>query len=183
MTVAPIQCPHCHQSVPANAQVCPHCGIYLRVPDQSHPVALLGVAQTPASSVPNSPIVQQMAPASAPLSPVATAQSLPEALKQIDASASTNLTISGGLIAFYSGAIFAGKVAAPPFSAFIYALPVILLLITMILSLRVFYPGGYLTDDYPKLFRTKDARLRHSSLLLQISVGFLAVAVFVYLTR
>ncbi len=57
------------------------------------------------------------------------------------------------------------------------------MLITIILSARVFYPAGYLTDDYPTLFKKKDERLRYSLLLLEISVALLAVSVFVYLVR
>jgi hypothetical protein len=132
--------------------------------------------------------VQPHAPSTSVLPPaflprVATAEALPEVLKQLDAAAGTNITISGVLVAFYAGAIFAGKVEAPAFQALVYALPVVLLLLTIIFSLRVYYPAGYLTDDYPKLLRTKDARLRYSSLLLEISVGVLAVSVFVYLLR
>ncbi len=179
MAVAQNQCPNCHQVVPANVRVCPHCGVYLELPGQGHPDALLGVAQTPEPHPSSSTIVSLQAP----LPLVATVQSLPDAVKQLDAAASTNVTISGVLIAFYAGAIFAGKVQAPVFNALIYALPVVLLLITIILSLRVFYPVGYLTDDYPTLLRTKDARLRYSTLLLEISVALLAVSVFVYLTR
>lgn len=170
MAVTHTQCPNCHQMVPANARSCPHCGVYLQLPDQGHPETLLGVAQTHALSSQNLPLV-------------ATAQALPDALKQLDAAATTNLTISGVLIAFYAGAIFAGRVQAPLFQAFVYALPVVLLLVTIILSIRVFYPAGYLNNDYPRLLRTKDARLRYSSLLLEISVGILALSVFVYLLR
>lgn len=170
MAVVRTQCPNCHQTVPANARSCPHCGVYLQLPGQSHSETLLGVAQAHASSTQNLPLV-------------ATAQSLPDVLKQLDTAATTNLTISGVLIAFYAGAIFAGKVQAPAFQALVYALPVILLLVTIILSIRVFYPTGYLTDDYPRLLKTKDARLRYSSLLLEISVGVLALSIFVYLTR
>ncbi len=177
MAVAPTQCPNCHQTVPADVKACPHCGVYLQLPAQSqvHGEALLGVVQ------PHAPSTSVLPPA--PLPRVATAEALPEALKQLDSAAGTNITISGVLVAFYAGAIFAGKVEAPPFQALVYALPVVLLLLTIIFSLRVYYPAGYLTDDYPKLLRTKDARLRYSSLLLEISVGVLAVSVFVYLLR
>lgn len=182
MNVAQMQCPNCHQTIPVNTKACPHCGVHFELPGQgqAHSDTLLGVAQTPAQS---SVILGQILPPPSPLPRVATAETLPEALKQLDAAASTNITISGVLIAFYAGAIFAGKVQAPVFNALVYASPVILLLLTIIFSLRVFYPGGYLTDDYPTLLRTKDARLRYSSLLLTISVGVLAVAVFVYLIR
>lgn len=183
MTDAQTRCPNCHQSVPADAKACPHCAVYLQLPGQGNANALLGVARVPAQQTTATTVVEPVAPVSAPLPIVATAQALPDALKQLDTAASTNLTISGVLIAFYAGAIFAGKVQAAAFEALIYALPVVLLLVTVILSVRVFYPGGYLTDDYPTLLRTKDARLRHSSLLLEISVGVLAVAVFMYLMR
>lgn len=172
MAAAHSQCPNCHQSVPADAQACPHCGVYLRLP--GHANALPPVIQTP----------RPLALQSAPLPPIALEQALPDAVKQLDTAATTNVTISGVLIAFYAGAIFAGKVqASTAFYALIYALPVLLLLVTIILSVRVFYPTGYLTDDYPTLLRTKDARLRYSSLLLEISVAVLAVSVFVYLVR
>lgn len=180
MAVAHTQCPNCHQSVPEGVKACPHCGVYLQLPGEGHVDAVLGVAQPPAST----PIISvQAVPASDPLPPVATALALPDALKQLDAAASTHLTISGVLIAFYAGAIFAGKVVAPALNALLYALPVLLMLVTVILSVRVFYPGGYLTDDYATLLKIKDARLRHSSLMLEISVAVLAVAVFAYLVR
>lgn len=72
---------------------------------------------------------------------------------------------------------------ASPLNALVYASAVVLLLITIILSVRVFYPAGYLTDDYPTLFKKKDERLRYSLLLLEISLALLAVSVFVYLIR
>src|SRR5262245_16921482 len=145
MTVAHSQCPNCHQAVPEYAKACPHCGVYLQLPAQSHAESLLGVAQ---------------AAAQAPLAPMATAQSLPDALKQLDATANTQITISGVLVAFYAGAIFASKIQAPAFEAFIYSSPVVLLLVTIILSVRVFYSAGYLKDDYSTLLRIKEARLR-----------------------
>lgn len=173
MAVAHTQCPNCHQMVPAHVKSCPHCGVYLQLPGQGRSETLLGVAQMP----------EPRASSAQSLPPVATVQALPDALKQLDTAASTNLTISGVLVAFYAGAIFAGKVQAALFQALVYALPVVLLLATIILSIRVFYPAGYLSDDYPMLLKTKDARLRYSSLLLEISVGVLALAVFVYLLR
>jgi hypothetical protein len=59
------------------------------------------------------------------------------------------------LIAFYTGAIFAGKVSASKdyFRASIYALPLALLLAAIILALRVFYPDGYLSDTYERLIK------------------------------
>ncbi|HEY0753272.1 MAG TPA: zinc-ribbon domain-containing protein [Ktedonobacteraceae bacterium] len=182
MAVAQTQCPHCHQTVPANVRTCPHCGVYLQLPAQNRPAAVLGVAQ-PSESSASSLVSAPLFISEQPLPPIATAQSLPDVLKQLDAAASTHLTISGVLIAFYAGAIFAAKIQASVFQALVYALPIILLLVTVILSVRVFYPAGYLTDDYPTLLRTKDARLRYSSLLLEISVGLLAISVFVYLMR
>src|SRR6185437_9150927 len=101
MAVAHTQCPNCHQSVPEGVKACPHCGVYLQLPGEGHADALLGVAQPPAST----PIISvQAVPASDPLPPVATALSLPDVLKHLDAAASTHLTISGVLIAFYAGA-------------------------------------------------------------------------------
>jgi hypothetical protein len=44
------------------------------------------------------------------LTPGELKRPLPDVVKQFDASATTNITIVGVLIAFYSGAIFAGKV-------------------------------------------------------------------------
>src|SRR5579883_1280297 len=169
------RCPNCHQLVPAEAHSCPHCGVYLQLPAHAHPQqenaqgSLLGVAR----------------PAPPPSTPkIALEQSLPDAIKQLDTAATTNITISGVLIAFYSGAIFAGKVLASQFFyALVYALPIVLLLIAIILSVRVFYPAGYLTDDHAALLKTKDERLRYSSLLLEISVAMLAISVFVYLLR
>ena len=175
MAVVQNQCPHCHQPVPAGAHQCPHCGVYLQLPDQGRQArpqqeatqgSLLGVAQ-PVSSTPR-------------LSP----EALPNAIKQIDSAATTNITISGVLIAFYAGAIFAGKVQADAaFKALIYALPIVSLLIAIILSIRVFYASGYLSENYETLLKKKDERLRYSSLLLEISVALLAISVFVYLIR
>lgn len=160
-----IQCSHCQQPLPVGAHVCPHCG-------------------TPVQGLDPSSSLSVHTPAPAQLPPIGLQGALPDALKQIDAAATTNITISGVLIAFYAGAIFAGKVLATEFYyALIYALPIVLLLITIILSLRVFYPVGYLTNDYPALLKTKDARLQVSILLLELSVALLAVSVFVYLQR
>lgn len=171
------QCPNCHQTVPADAHACPHCGVYLQMPDYPG-----FAAHAQAQHGPLPPEVATPRPAALP--PVAFERSLPDTIKQLDAAATTNITISGVLIAFYAGAIFAGKVLAGPiFNAMIYASPVLLLLITIIFSARVFYPAGYLIDDYPTLFKKKDERLRYSLLLLEISVALLAVSVFVYLVR
>ena len=175
MAVTQNRCPNCHQTVPAEAHSCPHCGVYLQLPGHERPQpegahgSLLGVAQ----SAPPPPTPR-----------LALEQSLPDAVKQLDTAATTNITISGVLIAFYSGAIFAGKVqASQTYYAVIYALPILLLLFAIILSVRVFYPAGYLTDDYPTLLKTKDERMRYSSLMLEISVAMLAISVFVYLLR
>jgi len=170
------QCPNCHQSVPADAHACPHCGVYLQMPDYP---GFAAHAQAQSAPLPH----EVTTPRPPDLPPVAFERSLPDVIKQFDSAATTNITISGVLIAFYAGAIFAGKVIASPLNAIVYASPVVLLLITVILSVRVFYPAGYLTDDYPTLFKKKDERLRYSLLLLEISVALLAVAVFVYLIR
>lgn len=110
--------------------------------------------------------------------------SLPDIVKQFDTSATTNITIAGVLIGFYAGAIFAGKVlAAAVFSALVYALPLCLLLAAIVFALRVFYPDGYLTDDYLALIKKKEQRLRFSSIFLEIAIGVMIIATFVYLLR
>jgi hypothetical protein len=111
-------------------------------------------------------------------------KSLPDIVKQFDQTAGTNMTIAGVLIAFYSGAIFASKVLSTDLLyALVYALPLCLLLCTIIFALRVFYPAGYLTDDDLTLIKKKKQRLQLSSVFLEIAVGVLIVAVFVYLLR
>ena len=106
-------------------------------------------------------------------------------MKQFDASATTNITISGVLIAFYSGAIFAGKVTTlgDYLHSIIYTLPIGFLLAAIILALRVFYPDGYLTDDYLSLIKKKEQRLQLSSIFLEVAIGILVISVFVYLIR
>lgn len=85
---------------------------------------------------------------------------------------------------FYSGAIFAGKVISTlVLNALLYALPLCLLLVTIIFSLRVFYPDGYLTDDDLTLIKKKQQRLQLSSTFLAIAIGVLTISVFVYLIR
>jgi hypothetical protein len=49
--------------------------------------------------------------------------------------------------------------------------------------LRVFYPDGYLTDDYPTLIKKKEKRLFASSIFLEVAIGILVISVFVYLLR
>jgi hypothetical protein len=94
------------------------------------------------------------------------------------------MIVAGVLIALYAGAIVAGKVRAGLFfNAFVYALPMLLLLCTIVLSARVFDPAGYFSDDYPTLFKRKEKRLRQSLLSLELAVALLAVSVFFYLLR
>jgi len=148
-------CPNCKQPVDPGTPICPHCGTHLQV-------------QTESSSVP----------------PGKLTRPLPEVVKQFDATATTNITIAGVLIGFYSGAIFAGKVvSALVISALLYALPLCLLLATIIFSMRVFYPDGYLTDDELTLIKKKERRLQLSSTFLAIAIGVLTISVFVYLLR
>jgi hypothetical protein len=78
---ANIHCPNCKQPISPEARSCPHCGIQLQT--QVHKSGL---------------------------TPGELKRPLPDVVKQFDASATTNITIAGVLIAFYSGAIFAGKV-------------------------------------------------------------------------
>jgi hypothetical protein len=111
-------------------------------------------------------------------------RSLPDVVKQFDQSATTNITLGGVLIAFYSGAIFAGRVISGTLVyALVYALPLCLLLAAIIFALTVFYPNGYLTDDQLTLIKKKEQRLQFSSIFLEVAVGVLIVAVFVYLLR
>ena len=111
-------------------------------------------------------------------------QPLHDLVKQMDQVASTQLSIAGVLIAFYSGAIFAGKVSAGLLvNAFLYTLPLCLLLATIVSALRVFYPSGYLHDDDETLIKKKQQRLQFSSTFLEIAIVILIIAVIVYLLR
>jgi hypothetical protein len=74
---ANIECPNCKQPVSPEAHSCPHCGTQLQTQVQK-----------------------------SGLTPDELTQPLPDVVKQFDASATTNITIAGVLIAFYSGAIF-----------------------------------------------------------------------------
>lgn len=164
-------CPNCHQPVSPEAQFCLHCGYRLHA--QVHPSgsAILS-PQPPPSAV------------QARLTPGELTQPLPDIVKQFDSSATTNINIAGLLAGFYSGAIFAGKVLSTnALYAIIYALPLCFLLATVILAMQVFYPDGYLHDDYLTLIKKKEQRLKLSSTLLQIGVGIVIISVFVYLIR
>jgi zinc-ribbon domain len=152
---ANIQCPNCKELISPEAPACPHCGTQI----QSH--------------------IQQSG-----FIPGELTQPLPEVVKQFDSSATTNMTIAGVLIAFYSGAIFAGKVISQGLLySILYALPIVLLLIAIILALRVSYPDGYLTDEYLTLIKKKEQRLQLSSIFLEVAIGILVISVFVYLLR
>lgn len=148
-------CPNCKQPIAPGTTVCPHCGTDLQV--QTGPGSVL---------------------------PGKLNRPLPEVVKQFDSTATTNITIAGVLTGFYSGAIFAGKVISTlVLNALLYALPLCLLLATIIFSLRVFYPDGYLTDDDLTLIKKKQQRLQLSSTFLAIAIGVLTISVFVYLIR
>jgi hypothetical protein len=111
-------------------------------------------------------------------------KALPDVVKQLDQSASTNITIAGVLVAFYSGAIFAGKVITAELAyALVYALPLCILLAAIVFALRVFYPAGYLIDDELTLIKKKQRRLQASSIFLEIAIGVLIIAVLAYLLR
>jgi zinc ribbon protein len=153
--VANIECPNCKQLVSPEEHSCPHCGTQLQTRNQQ-----------------------------SKLTPGELTQPLPDVVKQFDSSATTNITIAGVLIAFYSGAIFAGKVISQGvLYSILYALPLGLLLAAIVLALRVFYPNGYLTDTYETLIKKKEQRLQSSSLFLQVAIGILVISVFVYLLR
>jgi hypothetical protein len=103
-----IECPNCKQPVSPETNSCTHCGTQLQ------------------------PLIQQSR-----LSQGELKQPLPDVVKQFDSSATTNITIAGVLIAFYSGAIFAGKVISQGFLySILYALPLGLLLAAIVLALR-----------------------------------------------
>ncbi len=164
-------CPNCHQPVSPEAQACPYCGYRLHA--QVPPVR--SALQPPQSPQP---------PVQARLTPAELTQPLPDIVKQFDSSATTNINIAGLLAGFYSGAIFAGKVLSTNvLYALLYALPLCFLLATVILAMQVFYPDGYLNDDYLTLIKKKEQRLKFSSTLLQIGVGIVIISVFVYLIR
>ena len=161
-------CPNCHQPVSPEAQFCLHCGYGLhdQIP-QARPVM----------HPPQSPIQTRLTPGE-------LTQPLPDIVKQFDLSATTNINIAGLLAGFYAGAIFAGKVLSTNvLYALLYALPLCFLLATVILAMQVFYPDGYLSDDYLTLIKKKEQRLKLSSTLLQIGVGIVIISVFVYLIR
>ena len=150
-----IECPNCKQPVSPEEYICPHCGTQLQ--NQ----------------------IQQSR-----LSPGELTQPLPDVVKQFDSSATTNITIAGVLIAFYAGAIFAGKVISQGLLyAMLYALPLGLLLAAIVLALRVFYPDGYLTDTYQTLIKKNEQRLQSSTIFLEVAIGILVISVFVYLLR
>ena len=164
-------CSRCQRPVPAEAHTCPHCGASLQALD--HGLDVLPQMHQAPSTVPTTPSHA-----------LPTAEHLPDVLKQLDAAATTNITISGVLVAFYAGSLFSGKVSADaPLRAFIYALPLLLLLVTIILSVRVFYPEGYLNRNYKEQLTTKQQRMRLSSLFLEISIALVVLAIFVYLLR
>lgn len=172
MAVASHQCPNCHQLVPNAVHICPHCNVYLHLPDYP------GFA-TRAQADQAATQARSEAPTG-----VVRVEALPDALKQCDATATTGMLIAGALIAIDAGAIFAGKVLARPlFAAVIYTLPLFLLLVTLILYARVLDPAGSLSIDALALFKCKNTRLRYSLLALEISIALLAISVFFYLIR
>ncbi len=181
--VANLTCPHCQKPISPGAPVCPHCGTQLQ-------------AEVEQSKIPESQVTKnlpdvvkqfdQSATTNTQIAGVASqvTKNLPDVVKQFDQSATTNTQIAGVLIAFYSGAIFAGKVGAGDWvHALVYALPPCLLLVAIILALTVFYPNGYLTDDHLTLIKKKEQRLRFSSIFLEVAVGVLIISVVVYLLR
>lgn len=159
-------CPHCKELLPPDAHVCPHCDFQLHAEtSEPHPVAQ-----------PHQEMRVQL--------PEDPNRSLPEIAKQFDSSATTHISLTGVLTGFYSGAIFAGKVfSGSILYSLVYALPLYFLLATIIFSLGVFYPEGYLTADYLALIQKKEQRMRVSSILLEVAVGILIIAIFVYLSR
>ncbi|HEY5001953.1 MAG TPA: zinc ribbon domain-containing protein [Ktedonobacteraceae bacterium] len=111
-------------------------------------------------------------------------KSIPDVLKYYDTIAQFLEGIAAALFTFYGGAIFVGKVAAGvPFNAFIYILPLFLLLLTIGTAISVLYPGGYLKHTFEELVVIKDKRLSYLWIISGITGIVFAIAVFVYLTR
>ena len=109
---------------------------------------------------------------------------IPDVLKYYDTIAQFIEGIAAALFTFYGGAIFVGKVAtSAAFSAFIYILPLFLLLLTIATAVSVLYPGGYLKHNYEELLVIKDKRLSYLWIISSITGIMFAIAVFVYLTR
>ena len=98
---------------------------------------------------------------------------LPDIVKQFDTTANNNIAIAGVVSALYSSAIFAGRVnSSSPLNAILYALPLCLLLASIIFALRVYYPDGYYQENnYRALIKEKEKRLQFSYLLLEIALG------------
>lgn len=148
-------CPKCKQPIPPKATTCPHCGTALQAQEEA-----------------NDFLAEEIQ------------HGLPDVLKQLETAANINLTVASGLIAFYSGGLFAGRISAPWTSAILYALPIALFLLVIISALQVFYPKGYLqARSYRTLIEEKNKRLQRSSLLLQVAIAVLILSVFVYLIR
>ncbi len=151
-----LTCSNCNSLVSEDVTFCPHCGTPLHEQAQ----------------------VQRLTPDELIKKP------LPEVLKQYDSIAGIIVTISGILISFYAGGIFASKIRTNViFNAFVYALPIILLLMAIFFAIRVFYPRGYLNNTYMELIDIKEKRLRRSTTFLGIAIGVLAVSLFIYLTQ
>jgi hypothetical protein len=111
-------------------------------------------------------------------------KSIPDVLKYYDTIAQFIEGIAAALFTFYGGAIFVGKVATSfPFNAFIYILPLFLLLLTMGAAISVLYPGGYLKHTFEELVVIKDKRLSYLWIISGVTGVMFAIAVFVYLTR
>ncbi|HEY1353590.1 MAG TPA: hypothetical protein VGF67_28605 [Ktedonobacteraceae bacterium] len=165
MAVISPQCPNCQRSVPADVQTCPHCGVYLHLPDYP---GFASAAQANRGSA---------RPALAP-------DALAAAIKQCDTLATTTMAISGMLIAFYAGALFAGRVLADSLvRAIVSTLPIPGLLLTIVLSVRVLTSAGSPGENEATRYQKKHTWLRYSLLALQIALGVLAIAVFLYLLR
>ncbi len=112
------------------------------------------------------------------------AKPIPDVLKYYDTIAQFLEGIAAALFTFYGGAIFVGKVAASlTFNAFIYILPLFLLLLTIGTAISVLYPRGYLKHNYEELLVIKDKRLAYLWTISGITGVVFAIAVFVYLTR
>lgn len=152
-----LMCPHCQRPIAEeDTAFCPHCGTPLHTQTE----------------------VERLTPDQLINKP------LPDVLKQYDSIAGNIVTIAGVLITFYAAGIFASKINTNTvFTALVYALPLVLLLIAIIFALRVFYPRGYITNTYMELIDIKEKRLQYSAVFFGIAVCVLAVGLFVYLIR